>query len=719
MCKGGSKTVNTESTKNTQQNQSQNSWGFAQTGGSDQAKEYASQILGSANPWASSGPTPDFLRVNQEGLRAGDVTRGDLDRSGQYLSYAGRDVNLDPLDVDRYYNPYASAALDALNQKLGIGQAKLRTANNAVMGGVGGDRAGVSEALNFEQDQMARGQLGAQFYKDALQTAQQQQGAKYAADSANRGNYYNAANAYASRYGAGQQMAGAAARALQDEQMRRSTMFSDLLTRLSPILGTQQSNYGGGESSMTGNETGTQKQVTTTQQDPLSAITGLAMTFGPMLFGMPPMGGGMGKGSGAGSAAGLSGFAEGAGGGTGWATNPWSGGGIFGNKGMGGGQAWGNFKRGGRVSPWAIHKAGGGLVEDRWGFSGPADDQVDRDNEFRSSVRPTLDDRWGGADPADPATAEAFRKRALNPTQGFGVPTTRSWRVADPPAPSEPPPAAAPPPPVRYVLGPAAAPPQPSAPRSAPAEGYDIDLPPVPKYAEYKRPERNWADFLFRMGLATLAARGQTDSNGVPLGSLSNIGKGGLTALEGEQKEREEARKAVESQNYNINMTDQALMRREGLKINRQNAMDSADERRLSRENLAEHREAERRRLAERDAEAARLRQAEHERKKAADDEQARHNKAEEARKAFIAQNRDEQLRIGRAYSDDVIVYKAQVRADNWRKEKTALLNSGAIRRGSIDLEEGWQKVFDETKRAMMEAREQAIARMRKPAPVP
>lgn len=761
MCKGGSRTTTTS--QNTSQNTSQS--------GSPEALDYARRALGygdalvnnalpapfrtMADPNtqrnlgyayddAASGGTAvrPFLGYGEDAnRRAGD----DLNTASGYLRRgADTNVQLNPLDIERYYNPYAANAFASLNQNLGVNSARLRSANNAAMGGVGGDRGAVSEALNFQQDQLARGQLASQFYDRAANIASEQQGRQYTADSANRENNFRAAqgfqsnagsrmnnaNAWFNQYNAGQNRAMNAAQSQYNlEQGRRdidyqnqqtayqqpyqnANFYANLVKSFLPTLGTQ--------GTMTGTQTGTQEQ--TTQQDPLSMIAGLAMTGIGLATGNPMMAmGGMG---------GMGGKGKGTGGGTGYATNPWSPSGAFGG---GSGTGWGYangtntaqggwFKRGGRVSTSMPRKAEGGGMSfwdrgepirealgsgtfqsrsDDYPLSFPAavPDSPYQPGNLNERAQPHIDAISAGEyDPQGSISDTTFRgSPAMEASNAGAIPFPRE-------RPEEAGPSNVSPAGGMDVATRSSNPYAPSAPRplATSNDEYGIELPEEPKYLSYKRPERNWSEFLLRAGLATLAARGDTDSGGVPKGSLSNIGKGALNALDHEDKDREAARKDVEAENNNISLTDAAKRWREQTRVQRQNAIDNAEERRLARESLEEYR----RRMTEgRDRDR---------------EEKERHNRAEEARKAFVASQRNEQVKMGKPYSDDQITYRAQVRADNWRKDKQKLIESGSLRipRDQVEayLDEGWQKAYDETRKAMLEAREQAFSRMRAPA---
>lgn len=737
MCKGGSRTVTSQQAQSQQQNQTAR--------GSDESMYWAGQNLGNAAnlltgpaQYAHREIAPSNLWTDlpvQEAYRLSNLTRGNADLSQQALGRAQRDVNVDPIVLDdanirKYFNPYSSYVEDGLNRDLGMGTTALRSANSAAMGGVGGDRAAVSEALKHETDQLARGKLRANMWDTSRNTAfgvdTSNRDAKYQADIGNRQNDFNLANAYGQSYQYGQNRLQQAANFMYGlEQNKNDSLYqankdyqSDLYRRGaafdSTVRGSVPATGMNTSGTSFGNTYGTQE--TSTQQDPLSTIMGLAMTGIGLATGNPMMAmGGMGGSMG--------GLGKGSGGGTGYSTNPWSSGGVFGG---GSGSGWGSpgamsgwYRRGGRVR--VPKKADGGALS-FFEMADPVNQAIDR-GTFMPRYEEQHPLRFPAAIPDTPYLPRNFNERAQPHIDAMGTgefdpqgaaatdfrssPALEASNAGIIPLPRERPEGAGPGN-IGAVAGleeatsranPYAASPPRAA--SATSEDYDITLPPAPQYRQYERPTRNWSEFLLRAGLATLAARGDTDGGGVPKGSIANIGKGTLSALDHEDKERELARKENESQNYNITLGDNASLKREQLKISRQNAMDSAEERRLSRQSMDEYRRAQ------------------IDRQTKADEERARHNQVEEARRGFIAQQRDEQLKMGKPFSDDNIVYKAQVRADNWRKEKTALINSGVLRKDAIDLEEGWQKVFDETKKAMLEAREQAFARMRKPQTVP
>lgn len=137
---------------------------------------------------------------------------GYMDEGAGYARMAGAPVNLEELNVNKYLNPFSSYMLSGLNEGIGAQNKAAQGRMASMMGGVGGDRAGVAEGEKYRQDQLARGSLMAAIYQPALAAAQQQQGAKYTADVGNRSAYGLTANQLAGigqgQVGAGQAVAG-------------------------------------------------------------------------------------------------------------------------------------------------------------------------------------------------------------------------------------------------------------------------------------------------------------------------------------------------------------------------------------------------------------------------------------------------------------------------------------------------------------------------------
>lgn len=717
MCKGGSRTTTSNQTSNSQ----------SRTYGSDDSQRWANYGIENAynNLYGDqTAPTRRIADSNawtdqqaQEAWRIGMGERDSWDAGRTALQSAyNREITpdkivLDEANISKYFNPYSSYVEKGLNDDLDMQNAALRSANTAAMGGVGGDRAAITEALKFEKDQLARGKLKANLWDTARNTAfgvdTSNRDAKYAADVGNRQNMYNFANAMQNRYDYSQRRMDKAADFQYNLDQRRADADYDAATGTQNNRYRSQQSYNdslrsvlqalGMNTDTSGTQTGTQTQRT--QQDALSTILGLATTAAGLYSGF----------------GGSSLFGKGSGSGSGWSSQ-YGGGSDFSD--------WtdGGYRRGGRVNPWGRppKKAwGGGLSF--WERGEPIREAIGN-RTFMPRYEEDAPMVFGSAIPDTPYSPKNFNERAqphidalgtgeYNPRYLPNFPSKDNdtdFRGSQPmeasnagviPLPRVRPDEAGPgnvgmETPTRSLNPYSFVPPREKA---ASTEDYDINLPEAPIYREFKKPERNWSDFLLRAGLATLAARGDTDSGGVPKGSVSNIGKGFLSALDHETKDREQARKEHETQNYDIGLGDNAKLKREQLKIQRQNAIDSAEERRLNREAMMAWRAANLERLSGNDA------------------ERKRHNQVEEARRGFIAQQRDEQLKMGKPYSDDQIVYKAQVRADNWRKDKQRLIQSGMGEMTPEQLEEGWQKVFDETKRAMLEAREQAFARQRRP----
>jgi hypothetical protein len=695
------------------------------------------------------GNVPELLRKAQ----------GYVDQAG------GREVGLRDLDVDRYYNPYASSVFAGLNQNLGIEDAKMRSANNAVMGGIGGDRHGVAEALKFQQDQLARGQIGAQLYDRALQTAQQQQGAHYAADVGNRDNLYraasgtgeavrgwqnnaaalgglannslgvaggfmNAATGYGNsannwlqnsaalmrdyqagqnaRMGAGQYYTNYRQQNLDadyeqqqrqiEEPWKRQQMFAELASRLAPITGvrTNQSQDGYGYqrgSGYTGQFT-TQEQRT--EQSPMSAIAGTAMAALGAMTGNPM--------------AALGAFQGGSGG---WQSL--FGGGSTPDYGQSANQSVGNYMmpifgraaRGGRINPYAIRKQGGGAL----GFdelSEPVREAL-RNGTFMPRAEEDRVSDWPPSIPESRAGIGNFNDRAsphisaiddgdydpvgANYTDFRGSGPMVASNEGRIPLPASRPEGAGP-----AFVSPEFSSSNPySPPRSSAAgsmsggDGIDASIPRTPTFKTYERPQRNWSEFLLRAGLATLAARGQRDSNGIPTGGETHIAKGLMSALDDERKDRSEAMKEVDAQNDSIKTGDSALRWRTEADLRKKIAEGSTEERRLAREELKQHREQLLSLSRDRLSEAERT------------------HKVNEDLRRITAEARREQVATGKPYSDDAIIYKAQVRADNKVKAGVQALTL----RSKEEIDAEWQRTYNETYSALKQGQTEAIGRMR------
>jgi hypothetical protein len=728
------------------------------------ASAQADNMLGNV-PW-------HLNRAQSYADRAGNELSnvpGLLYKAQRYVDQAGgREVGLRDLDVDRYYNPYASSVFAGLNQNLGIEDAKMRSANKAV-----------SEALKFQQDQLARGQLGAQLYDRALQTAQQQQGAHYAADVGNRDNLYraasgteeavrgwqnnaaalgglannslgtasgfmNAATGYGNsannwlqnsaslmrdyqagqnaRMGAGQYYTNYRQQNLDadyeqqqrqlEEPWRRQQMFAELASRLAPITGirTNQSQDGHGYQSGRGYTGQFTTQTQQTEQSPMSAIAGTAMAALGAMTGNPM--------------AALGAFQGGSGG---WQSL--FGGGSTPDYGQTANQSVGNYMmpifgraaRGGRINPYAIRKQGGGAL----GFdelSEPVREAL-RNGTFMPRAEEDRVSDWPPSIPESRAGIGNFNDRASPHISAIddgdydpaGANYT-DFRGSGPMVASNegriPLPASRP-----EGAGPAFASPEFSSsnpyspPRSSAAgpmsggDGIDTDIPRTPTFKTYERPQRNWSEFLLRAGLATLAARGQRDSSGIPTGGETHIAKGLMSALDDERKDRSEAMKEVDAQNDSIKTGDSALRWRTEADLRKKIAEGSTEERRLAREELKQHREQLLSLSRDRLSEAERT------------------HKVNEDLRRITAEARREQVATGKPYSDDAIIYKAQVRADNKVKAGVQALTL----RSKEEIDAEWQRTYNETYSALKQGQTEAIGRMRgnpaapaaAPAPAP
>ena len=501
MCKGGSKNVATTSNSVTQ--------------GNPVAQNAATSIIGN-----SAANSPELDARAMEGAR---TTAPDLGVANDIATKQSQG------DVMQFLNPYAKYALDYLNQDLGVNGTKLASANQAAVGGVGGDRSAVSNALNFKEDQMARGQLGSQFYKDAWGASNQSIG--------NLANLWNV----------GQSAPG-----------KQSAQQAQIVSSLLPAIGT--------------NTNANSNQTTTTQQDPLSAITGI----GSLALGLATGGGSLPFTSGFGSK------------GSGGNGDSISVGGNFGNA------EYLNRKSGGRIPT----KAGGGDIADAsLDFGNPyslMDPSSFGDRGIRSTPNDTVDFRYpmAGSMPVPPwagANPQAARERLIAageqsdnyPGAPIGplptVPDNWAAMVGGRPEP------------VSAEDGDS----NPRAPgviaRGVKENGGDGSMVPgMPTAPQYQKPGRDWSDFLIKTGLGILAARGQTDSNGVPLGSLSNIGKGGLSAFEEERKGNEEGREAFKMQQGAAKANEEALHWRTTAKIAEEDNDQKAKDRALRRAETAD-----------------------------------------------------------------------------------------------------------------------------------
>lgn len=598
MCKGGSRTTTTQQT--TGQSQDVRNWSDAASYADPLARDPSAEAMRYATERARAGMHPDLIRATAEADRAGRVTQPLLNQSIDAVNRGAQDVNLNPLDVNQYYNPYASSVFANLNQNLGIESAKLGSANRALMGGVGGDRAGVAEALKFQQDQLARGQLSAQMWDTATRTAQQQQGAQYSADTANRANQYNAANAWMSQYGYGQSASANAARMVDEYGMNQWERVANMARSLAPVLGMRQTSDSGGVSHAAGTSYGTQTQ--TSQQDPMSQIAGLAMTGiglamgNPMMAmgGMNSLAGGSGMGGSQGYGGGLFGSFGGFGGG--------GGGGYATPAGWGSGAAI--YRRGGRVSPWTIRKAVGGPLS--WNErSEPIDEAMRRGIFMPRSEEDYREGGWPPSIPEGPARIENFNDRAsphiaaldegiydaessaYNDFRGSEAMRASNAGVIPVPRPRP------------EEAGPGATEATPVAPTSissvnrpsplsiAATGSSGFSLPDMED--RYQRPKRNWSDFLIKAGLSTLAAGSKTEG-GVPISGLSALGKGVLSAYDEERKDLRED-EAAHRWRSQMKLTRQNLL--DNIATRKELAQESRADRALSRDLLMErHREA-------------------------------------------------------------------------------------------------------------------------------
>ncbi len=320
MCKGGSKTTNTESETDTSQAGGTSTSGGTSSEGtstSSQSGDSTSTYTGDSTTYAAaikaleaaidlSGSYTGLSDEQKETIsglqsligKSGSWADQLIPKAVDYADKSTKQITLKDLEIDKYLNPYADYVMQGLNDGIGSENKKRQGIASTTMGGVGGDRAAVAEAEKLRLDQIARGQTMAGIYDKATTTAMGQQAANYTVDSGNRDAYLKAAAGLGSLGVAEQQalMSGlsglwTAGTASQLAPFLGNQYLSSIISTLSPTTGgttttsadtttdtsasTDTTNWSDILSWLTGESSSSGTSTTSTQQSALSTLLGL------------------------------------------------------------------------------------------------------------------------------------------------------------------------------------------------------------------------------------------------------------------------------------------------------------------------------------------------------------------------------------------------------------------------------------------------------------
>lgn len=519
------------------------------------------------------------------------------DKAAMYADRGADPITAANLNVNDYLNPYANYALQALNRNIGINNRDLRGNMIRTAGGTGADRIALREARKFGEDQLARGQLMAGFYTPALQTALQVATGNRSRDQAAGYQFAGLGNTVqdsrmkdvnalltsgALQQGntqAGYDAAYQAALANLDAPWKQNQYLTSTVAGLAPALG----------GTTTGDTTKFGESTQTTKQSPVSQAIGAAMTIAGLATGNPMMAMG-GKGS-MGGSAGLGGM-------TGMGNpnipaftfGPESTGGAMFSNPLGMRQSmpwWANggrvYARGGTVNPWSI-----------------AEGYDDGGEAFFDPGLPIGDigEPPGYLDRVDPDFAQDFAGRL----RGHGENLIKAWNgnyqnihgpaaFQDPEPPSNPfsvmpplrPRPALPASATAFDATPVQAPALRQNPMATPPlstreladrvlRQHLTDPAPNIQVPELRRRQvqpRSWLGpegRLTEFGLRLLAASGDRDKSGIPLGFGANFGTAGIGMLDNEYKLRAEQRKDADNEiedlksGYNMRLNREKLL---------------------------------------------------------------------------------------------------------------------------------------------------------------
>lgn len=192
MCGGGGTT-----TTNTTSNQPPQAFLDAYSNVLGQAQQVASQPLQQYTGNVVAGFTPAQNQAFDTINNLQGVSDPYLNAASGFLNQATTPIwdnaqQLTPQDIQQYQNPYQQQVVNATQAQFNNQNAQQQNQlkGNAVSAGAwGGDRAGVAQGVLAGQQQLAQAPviagLESQGYSQALQTAQQQQGAQIGANEAN------------------------------------------------------------------------------------------------------------------------------------------------------------------------------------------------------------------------------------------------------------------------------------------------------------------------------------------------------------------------------------------------------------------------------------------------------------------------------------------------------------------------------------------------------
>lgn len=535
------------------------------------------------------------------GIRANPQVAQPYYQHAQDYTHAGA-AAINPWDIESYLNPYSKFALAGLNEDMGVQNRDLsgRLTRNA--GGVGADRIAVGMAEKSRTDQMARGQLMAQFWKDALGQVNNDRGRSMQAGSQFGQLGTGAQNAEVQGWDAlfksGQFQQNQDQRVMdarfaqvlanQEAPWKAAERQGNMTAKLAPALG--------------GETTGT---TTTPGTDPWALVAGAGMTGAGLMMGNPMMAaGGMGSMSGGKGGSPGTGY-------TGTSTTPY--GGAPASQYWGGqqfpmysadGGSVGAYADGGAVNPYdfGLGFAFGGVPDPMFDWPAPQggwqQDMLGHDAPTPDTFIPpsNLPPAWATSTPTLPMSGGAE-------PPPFSIPGKDNERVMA----NAPPPTFVPPPPEE---GPITVPwkSEPKSPydmANAPRMGLAVPAGEPNNYPALKQPasgaptpppmigrrdvdgnitytpqrQRSEAeerflegayrpaaqppgigDFtprkpqpqqnaigmrLLEAGLTTLAHATERDSRGMPKGSFAAIGKGGLAALKGHRDDLEMDQKNI------------------------------------------------------------------------------------------------------------------------------------------------------------------------------
>ncbi len=542
-------------------------------------RDPAHQALNRAQKLAKQGyeiPTQQYANFTPDQLAAFAAMRRDYDiaqpyyRQGAY--YTGQSAQaITPEQIENYFNPYSKYALAGLNEDAGVQNRNLSGQLAQATGGVGSDRIAVGMAEKSRTDQLARGQLMADFYAKSLAAAQQdkmrqgQAGAQFG--QLGSGAQSAALQGDQALFGSGAAQQGlaqnrlnadyAAAMANIEAPWKANQYLAQITGSLAPALGgtTKTAEHYPGAS-------------------PWGTIAGLGIAGLGLATGNPGMAmggmGGLGQlfgGGGGGSYAGYSAVNP-------YTPNPaspWMGGMSYAAD---GGRIDG-YAEGGGVNPFDIGEGFadggspfGGMPWGAWASGMPQLPEQPDALDFLPPPSAGEPPPWmhGAAAEIVPGPGPSFSP--FSPKVQARAPVGGGPPIGAPvPVEEEPP--ALPPGGSGMMADPLSTPRMMGALRSVadapPLPAADVTAPPAAKGASLPGAaatsipnDLSWTDFMPRQpktgtlsdrlleaGLTTLAHANDRDSRGFPVGPFAAIGKGGLAALEGKRKDYSQDQKQI------------------------------------------------------------------------------------------------------------------------------------------------------------------------------